>query len=170
MGRWRAPQPPAAAYITVAGFAALEREARELWQRRRDVVRHLAAAAAEGDRSENAEYQYRKKELRGIDRRIGYLERRMPRLTVVTAQPQETDKVFFGALVDVEFDSGKTRQLRIVGSDEAAPEAGLVSMDAPLAKALLGRRLDDKVTVEIGGRRETAFIIDISYPDPAAPR
>jgi transcription elongation factor GreB len=165
MTRWRPPAPRAAPYITAAGFRALESEARALWERRHDVVRHLAAAAAEGDRSENAEYQYRKKELREIDRRIGYLQRRMPRLQVVSERPEDRSRVFFGAEVELEADDGGLRRFRIVGSDEAAPAAGAISLDSPVARRLLGRALDDEVELEGFG---PMVVTAIDYPDPCA--
>ncbi|MGR8919851.1 MAG: GreA/GreB family elongation factor [Gammaproteobacteria bacterium] len=168
MGRWRPPARAAAPYITAAGYRALEVELRALWTRRRDVVRHLAAAAAEGDRSENAEYQYRKKELRGIDRRIGYLQRRMPKLTVVATAPEDTSKVFFGARVELEDAGGQAFTYRIVGSDEAEPAAGDISVDSPVARRLLGRALDDEVSFELAGMPASATIVAIDYPDPAA--
>ncbi len=94
MGRWKPPAKAATPYITRAGYRALEAEAKSLWDKRHIVVKHLAAAAAEGDRSENAEYIYRKKEMREIDRRIGYLQRRMPKLKVVDEAPADQDRVF----------------------------------------------------------------------------
>src|SRR5690606_40668433 len=127
---------------------ALDGEMKALWSRRREVVVHLAAAAAEGDRSENAEYQYRKKELAAIDRRIRYLERRMPALEVVTTRPGDRDKVYFGAEVELEDDAGRTRRLRIVGADEAAPGQGSISLDSPVAQRLLGRAIDDEVLLD----------------------
>lgn len=163
MGRWRAPGEAAAPYITAAGFRALEAETKALWTRRRKVVVHLAAAAAEGDRSENAEYLYRKKELAGIDRRIRYLERRMPTLAVVSTRPADTGTVYFGAQVDLEDAAGQSRRLRIVGTDEAAPARGWISLDSPVARSLLGRHLDDEV--ELAGQGRFA-IIAIVYPDP----
>ncbi len=147
MSRWRPPREATTPYITARGYRALEAEARALWTRRREVVVHLAAAAAEGDRSENAEYIYRKKELREIDRRLGYLQRRMPTLTVVRTVPDDASRVFFGALVEVEDERGELRSLRIVGADEADAGRGEISIDAPVARALLGRGLDDEVAL-----------------------
>jgi transcription elongation factor GreB len=163
MGRWKPPAKAAAPYITGAGYRALEAEARTLWDRRGIVVKHLAAAAAEGDRSENAEYIYRKKELRGIDRRIGYLQRRMPKLKVIEDVPPDRDRVFFGAVVELEDADGDTCAYRIVGSDETRPAQGAISVDSPVAQALLGRALDDVVVVDIGGRRDRFTIVDIRY-------
>ena len=162
MSRWRPPGEPTTPYITAAGYRALEEEAKALIARRREVVVHLAAAAAEGDRSENAEYIYRKKELRELDRRLGYLQRRMPRLTVVREVPAVRDRVFFGARVTVELPSGESRCYRLVGGDEADAARGEISVDAPVAKALLKRALDDEVL--LGGER--CVVVDIEYPDP----
>jgi transcription elongation factor GreB len=167
MSRWRPPQPAARPYITAAGFRALEAEAKALWERRQEVVRHLAAAAAEGDRSENAEYIYRKKELRGIDRRLGYLQRRLPRLTVVRTVPEQQDRVFFGAVVELENDRGVRQCFRIVGSDEADAGRGDISMDAPIARLLLGRTLGDEVSLTALDADAAFSITGISYPDPA---
>jgi transcription elongation factor GreB len=167
MSRYRPPRPPSSPYITAAGYRVLETELKGLWERRADVVKHLAAAAAEGDRSENAEYQYRKKELRGIDSRIGYLQRRMPKLKVVAATPPDTGKVFFGASVELEDDAGATHVYRIVGSDETDAARGCISIDSPLARALLGKTFDDEVQLggEAGARRY--LVLDIRYADAA---
>lgn len=169
MSRWRPPGEATTPYITASGFRALEGEAKALWSRRREVVVHLAAAAAEGDRSENAEYIYRKKELREIDRRLGYLQRRMPSLTVVRKVPDDQSRVFFGALVELEDQQGELRRLRIVGGDEADAGRGEISIDTPVARALLGRARDDEVALGgDSGVRERCVIVGISYPDPTA--
>lgn len=164
MGRWRPPMPASSPYITAAGYAALQEEDKALWAKRAGVVKALAAAAAEGDRSENAEYIYRKKELAGIDRRIRYLQKRLPKLTVVREFAQKS-AVYFGAWVNLEQDDGRVVEYRIVGPDEvdAAPE--YISMDSPLARALLKRTLDDEVSLEIGGERVTYCITGVRYPD-----
>lgn len=164
MSRYRPPRPPSSPYITAAGYRRLEGELKGLWDRRTDVVRHLAAAAAEGDRSENAEYQYRKKELRGIDARIGYLQRRMPGLKVVASTPPDTTRVFFGASVELEAEDGETCRYRIVGSDETGMTSGHISIDSPLARQLLGKGLDDTFSVEVGGAVRKYLVLDIEYP------
>ena len=164
MGRWRPPAPKSAPYITKSGFAMLERELDGLWLRRRDVVQALSAAAAEGDRSENAEYIYRKKELGGIDRRIRYLQKRMPDLNIV--QPKAgSDQVFFGAWAELEDEDGSTMRVRVVGADEIDAGAGLISVDSPLAKALLGKRADDAVNVSIDGVAREFVILSIWYAE-----
>ncbi|MEM7540746.1 MAG: transcription elongation factor GreB [Pseudomonadota bacterium] len=164
MSRWRPPGERTLPYITAAGFCALEQELKEIWVRRRDVVSHLAAAAAEGDRSENAEYIYRKKELRELDRRIRYLQKRIPDLKVVDEAPADPDKVFFGAVIDLEDESGETSKLRIVGSDEANAGAGLISVDSPLAKASLGKSIDDEIKVTIGDSQKSYWVVAVDYP------
>ncbi|MEY4210563.1 MAG: transcription elongation factor GreB, partial [Pseudomonadota bacterium] len=102
MSRWRPPRPKSSPYVTAQGYQVLEAELKQLWERRKHVTAALSAAAAEGDRSENAEYIYRKKELREIDRRIHYLQKRLPSLTVVSEKPSNQSQVFFGAWVTLE--------------------------------------------------------------------
>ena len=162
MGRWRPPAPKSSPYITPAGFEALQRELDGIWVRRRDVVKALAAAAAEGDRSENAEYIYRKKELAGLDRRIRYLQKRLPELTVVR-EMHNGDKVFFGATVEVCDDAGDTNTYRIGGADETDAKIAAISIDSPLAKALLGKRVDDEVTITVGEATTTVTVESIRY-------
>lgn len=162
MGRWRPPTPASSPYITPAGFSRLQKELEELWLRRRDVVAALSAAAAEGDRSENAEYIYRKKELGGLDRRIRYLQKRLPVLNVIRDRPKG-DAVFFGASVEVCDDDGNVRLYRIVGADEADSKNAAISMDSPLAKALIGKKVDDDVTITVGDRKSTLSILSIQY-------
>lgn len=163
MGRYRPPQPKASPYITTQGYEALQRELTGLWQRRADTTKALSAAAAEGDRSENAEYIYRKKELREIDRRIRYLQKRLPDLTVVRERPGDVRRVFFGAWVTLEDETGETCRYRIVGADELNPQAGYISMDSPLAGALLKKGLGDEVVVHTPGGDATYCICTIDY-------
>ena len=162
MGRWRPPQPKASPYITPAGFSALQAELKALWTRRADVVRALAAAAAEGDRSENAEYIYRKKELGGIDRRIRYLQKRLPILKVVSESP-DNSRVFFGAWVQLEDDQGEAVEYRIVGPDEAEPGKHAISMDSPLARALMKKGLDDEVSLQQNDQQKSYLVTGIRY-------
>ncbi len=164
MGRYRLPQPRSSPYITRDGYEALQVESKALWVRRRDVTKALTAAAAEGDRSENAEYIYRKKELREIDRRIRYLQKRMPDLKIVDSIPSNQEQIFFGARVTLEDDAGAEVTYRIVGADELDAERGWISMDAPLAKALMKRCVDDEVRVRSPGGECTYVIIEVSYP------
>ena len=162
MGRWRPPTPKSSPYITPEGYQALQAELKDIWVRRRDVVKALAAAAAEGDRSENAEYIYRKKELAGLDRRIRYLQKRLPELNIVRESPNG-DAVFFGATVVVNDEVESPRTYRIVGPDETDARAGSISIDSPLARALLKKQVGDEVVVEVGDRTATFEIISIRY-------
>jgi transcription elongation factor GreB len=157
------PAPARSPHITREGWEQLQRENGELWQRRRDVVTHLAAAAAEGDRSENAEYIYRKKQLRELDRRIRYLQKRLPQLKVVDPQPADPEQVFFGAWVELENDAGELSCYRIVGADEFDPQRNWISVDSPMARALLRRRVDDEVRVETPGGLVELVIVSVRY-------
>jgi transcription elongation factor GreB len=162
MGRWRPPPPASSPYITQAGFDSLKAEDKALWLKRREVVKALAAAAAEGDRSENAEYIYRKKELGGIDYRIRYLQKRIPKLTVVTDHPA-AEKIFFGAWVTLEMDDDTEVEYRIVGPDETDAKTGFISMDSPLAKVLLKKTIDDEVSLTLQGELNNYLIVGIRY-------
>lgn len=163
MSRWRPPRPKSSPYITQAGYKILEQELAGLWDRRKHVTAALSAAAAEGDRSENAEYIYRKKELREIDRRIHYLQKRLPSLTVVSEKPGNQNQVFFGAWVTLETMEGDEITYRIVGADEIDASGGLISLDSPLAKALLKKNLDDEVVLNQGDRQSRYYIAAIRY-------
>jgi transcription elongation factor GreB len=163
MSRWRPPSPKSSPYITANGAERLESELKALWVRRADVTQHLAAAAAEGDRSENAEYIYRKKELREIDRRIRYLQKRLPSLTVVRELPGNRDRIFFGAWVTLEDEDGEESTFRIVGADEIDTQQGRISVDSPMARALLKKSLDDEVTVATPGGPMTWFVVAVRY-------
>ncbi len=160
MGRWRPPQPKSTPYITTQGFDALKTEQSELWRRRRDVVKALSAAAAEGDRSENAEYIYRKKELAGIDRRIRYLQKRLPDLKVVSESPN-TAQIYFGAWVRLEQDDGSEVEYRIVGPDEIDQQSGYISLDSPMARALLGKSIDDEINIKVGEKVHELTVLAI---------
>lgn len=168
MGRWRPPAPQSSAYITPAGFAMLQQELKSIWLRRRDVVKALAEAAAEGDRSENAEYIYRKKELGGLDRRIRYLEKRLPALNIVRDSPTD-DAIFFGAIVELENEAGELRTYRIVGPDEADTRSSAISIDSPLATALLSKRIDDEITIDIHGKTVAYRVVAIRYDQSEPP-
>ncbi len=164
MSRWRPPRPKSAPYITLEGYRNLESELKQLWERRKHVTVALSAAAAEGDRSENAEYIYRKKELREIDRRIHYLQKRLPSLTVVAEKPTNQNQVFFAAWVTLETMRGDEITYRIVGADEIdSSGGGLISLDSPLAKALLKKSLDDEVIMRSGDQEIRYYIVAIKY-------
>lgn len=163
MGRYRPPQPKSSPYITAAGYTKLDDELKALWKRRAYVVKILAAAAAEGDRSENAEYIYRKKELREIDYRIRYLQKRLPDLKIVNNKPSNPQQVFFAAWVTLENEHGEEKTYRIVGPDELDPKKGWISMDSPVAKALMKKQVDDEVKVETPKGIDIFYITHITY-------
>ncbi|MET4677086.1 MULTISPECIES: transcription elongation factor GreB [unclassified Luteibacter] len=165
MSRWRPPSPSSTAIITREGFERLKAELDHLWHTvRPEVVKALAAAAAEGDRSENAEYTYRKKQLGEIDRRARYLSKRIPALKVVEAAPSQRDAVFFGATMTLgNVESGETVRYRIVGPDETDARKGWISIDSPMARAVLKKRLDDEFDAELPGGRTRFAIMDVSY-------
>jgi transcription elongation factor GreB len=165
MGRYRPPAPKSSLYITRRGFLALQEELNKLWKRRAQVTRALAAAAAEGDRSENAEYIYRKKELREIDRRVRYLQKRLPALKVVAAPPTDTTRVFFGARVTLEDENGTEASYRIVGPDEFDTARGWISMDSPMARALMKKCLDDEVVVHTPSGNICYYITEVRYDE-----
>ena len=156
MGRYRPPQPVGSKYITAEGHKRLNEEHDYLWKKKRpEVTRILSAAAAEGDRSENAEYIYRKKELREIDARVRFLRKRLDNMVVVDRIPKDTDKIYFGAWVTIEDNDGNEKTYRIVGPDEFDPKLGYISMDSPMGKALLGKTLDDEVSVTVETQDES---------------
>lgn len=165
MGRWRPPPEKSSPYITPDGARALKDWLVELWAlRRSEVVPALSAAAAEGDRSENAEYIYRKKQLGEIDRKIRYLSKRLEVVQVVDRIPADRDRVFFGAWVRVEDEAGREAEYRIVGADETDAAAGYISIDSPLARAVLRRAAGDEVTVRLPEKSVTYVIRSIRYP------
>ena len=151
-------------YSTPEGARRLRQELDQLWRVERPAVtRAVAEAAAMGDRSENAEYLYGKRRLREIDRRVRFLRGRLDGLKVVAQAPADRSRVFFGAWVTVEDAQGNVRRHRIVGPDEFDREAGYVSMDAPLGRALLGRRVGDGVEVPLPGGALAVEVTAIDY-------
>ena len=124
----------------------------------------VAAAAAQGDRSENAEYTYGKRRLREIDRRVRHLRARLDGMTIVSQPPGDRDRVFFGARVTLETAGGEQRHHRIVGPDEFDMAPEYISMDSPLGKALLGKRLDDEVQIQLERGAQSYVIVAIDYP------
>ncbi len=164
MGRYRPPQPVGSKYITAEGHKRLTEEHDYLWKKKRpEVTRILAAAAAEGDRSENAEYIYRKKELREIDARVRFLRKRLDNMVIVDRIPADTDKVYFGAWVTIEDNEGTEKTYRIVGPDEFDPKLAYISMDSPMGKALLGKSLDDEISITVDtkdGPQVSSYIIN----------
>jgi len=164
MGRYRPPAAKKSPYITGEGYQRLSDELDGLWIKRREVVAALSAAAAEGDRSENAEYIYRKKQLGGIDYRVRYLQKRLDELKIVDNEPSDPNKVFFGAWVELEDEQGETVRYRIVGPDEFDEQDDYISLDSPVAKALLGKSLDDAIEVVTPKGKMNYLITSVKYP------
>ena len=164
MSRYRIPQPRGSKFITPQGAARLKQELDHLWRvLRPQVTLAVQEAAAQGDRSENAEYIYGKRQLREIDRRVRFLRQRLDGMVVVGAPPSDRSRVFFGAWVTLEDDDGNEVEYRIVGPDEFDAATGLISMDSPLGRALMGKRLDDEVKVELPGAAKTYVIVGVRY-------
>ncbi|MFM9270539.1 transcription elongation factor GreB [Halomonas elongata] len=172
MTRWRDPakdprQEPKSNLITAEGAERLRGILDHLSRVKRPALStKVGEAAALGDRSENADYTYNKKELNRVIARIRYLTRRLDELQVVDRLPADTDRVFFGAFVTLEDENGEELRLRIVGHDETDTGKHWISVDAPLAKALLGKGLDDEATVAAPGGETTYLITEIDYRDP----
>ena len=151
-------------YITPEGAKKLRAELDHLWTVERPrVPQEVADAAAQGDRSENAEYIYGKRRLREIDRRVRFLSKRLDDIVVVNEAPSDARRVFFGAYVTVEDEEGEQVEYRIVGPDESDVDKKWISMEAPVAKALMGKRLDDEVTVARPKGNIAYTIVKIRY-------
>ena len=165
MSRWRPPPTSSTAIITRDGYERLRSELNELWrQRRPEVVKALAAAAAEGDRSENAEYTYRKKQLGEIDRRVRYLSKRLETLKVVESLPTDRTAVWFGACFEIEdLTSGDTLRYRIVGPDETDAGRGWISIDSPLARAVLKKHVDDEFEAALPTGLRRFVLVAVTY-------
>ena len=166
MTRYRKSEPPGSKFATPEGARRLREELDRLWRvERPQVTRAVQEAAAQGDRSENAEYIYGKKQLREIDRRVRFLRKRLDGLVVVARPPDDRDRVYFGAWVRIEDEDGEETELRIVGPDEIDPARRYVSMDSPLARALMRRRLDEEFAVDLPGGRRTYVVTAIRYEE-----
>lgn len=164
MTRYRKSELPGSKFATPAGARRLRAELDMLWRvERPKVTRAVQEAAAQGDRSENAEYIYGKKQLRDIDRRVRFLRKRLEGMVVVAQPPDDTSRVYFGAWVKIEDEQGRETEFRIVGPDEIDPELRYVSMDSPLARALLRRARDEEFTVEVPGGHRTYVVTGIRY-------
>ena len=164
MGRWRPAEKPGSPYITSEGANRLREELQYLWRTHRpEVVKALSAAAAEGDRSENAEYTYRKKQLGGIDRRIRYLSKRVDIMKIVDRPPADTSIIRFGAWITLDASSEGRVDYRIVGVDETDAARGFISIDSPVAKALLGKTVGDSIEVELPEFNACFEVIAIRY-------
>ena len=155
-------------YITPRGARQLREELAYLWRDKRPLVtEQVRAAAALGDRSENAEYQYGKRQLREIDRRIRYLQKRLENLSVVDRIPSDRDRVFFGAFVALCTETDEALSIRIVGEDEIDLDNQWISMNTPLARAIIGKSLGDEVEIQRPAGKITAEIVSIDYEEPS---
>lgn len=149
-------------YITKTGFQRLKDEYETLFHGERPkLVETIAWAASNGDRSENADYIYGKRRLREIDRRLGYLSNRLESSVVVDPKTVSTDKVVFGTTVIVEDEDGNESSYMIVGEDETQPEVGKISWQSPVAKGLIGKKVDDEVVVKIPAGEKVLYILEI---------
>lgn len=164
MGRWRPPSAKSSPYITPEGIEALRAEVQQLWKiERPKVTETVHQAALNGDRSENGDYIYGKQRLREIDRRVRYLSKRIEEVTVVEYSPKQEGKVFFGAWVDLENDNGDEVSYRIVGADEIDTKKGFISIDSPMAKALIGKNVDDEIELQAPEKKLVWWITGIRY-------
>lgn len=164
MSRYRPPRSAGTALITPEGEVRLRAELHELWHvRRPQVTQSVSEAAAQGDRSENAEYTYGKKMLREIDSRVRFLSKRLESLKVVDQPPSDASKVYFGAWVTLEDEQGEQQRYRIVGPDELDLKLGLISIDSPLARALIGKPLDAEIRVQTPTGEKCWYLVAIEY-------
>ncbi|MDP7593483.1 MAG: transcription elongation factor GreB [Litorilituus sp.] len=152
--------------ITRAGFELLQKELTHLWKvERPETTKKVSWAASLGDRSENADYQYNKKRLREIDRRVRYLTKRLEDIQVIDFNKQQEGKVFFGAWVVIENDEEEQLKFKIVGPDEIFGRNDFISIDSPMARALLKKEVDDEAVVNTPSGEKVWTVIDISYQD-----
>jgi transcription elongation factor GreB len=164
MTRYRPPQKPASKFITPAGAQKLREELDFLWRKKRpEVTRAVQEAAAQGDRSENAEYIYGKRQLREIDSRVRFLRKRLEGMTIVDKPPSDPERIYFGAWIKLEDDAGTEVEYRIVGPDEFDATQGWISMDSPLAKALMRKAVDDEVVVAMPTGNKAYVVIGVRY-------
>ncbi len=164
MGRYRPPAREQARYITPEGARALRKELDYLWRvQRPQVTQAVREAAAQGDRSENAEYIYGKKQLREIDRRVRYLQKRLDVLKIVDSSEHRDTRVYFGAWVSVEDEAGAQQTYRLVGPDEIDLASGLISVESPMARALLGKTEGDEVIVQRPTGNAVYYVLQVSY-------
>lgn len=164
LGRWRPPAQKSSPYITPEGTEKLRAELKYLWKEERPKVTDAVHEAAKnGDRSENGDYIYGKKRLREIDRRVRYLTKRLDELIIVEQTPEDKHKVFFGAYVTLENEAGNETTYRIVGPDEFNVRENKLSMDAPLARAILGKQLDDEINFQSPEGEKKYYVVGISY-------
>lgn len=150
--------------ITKEGFKKLQAELDHLWRKERpETTKVVAWAASLGDRSENADYQYNKKKLREIDRRVRFLRKFLEEVKIVEYHPQQEGKIFFGAWVELEDIDGNTLKFRIVGPEEIYGEKDYISIDSPMARACLQKQVDDEVIVKLPSGNKTWYVVEIQY-------
>lgn len=150
--------------ITRKGWQALDKELKYLWKEYRpEITKKVQEAAAQGDRSENADYTYNKRLLRQIDSRVRYLVKRVEELQIVDYSPQQEGKVFFGAWIELQNEAGEIVQYRIVGKDELDTKLGYITIDSPMARALIGKQVDDEVVVPTPLGPKEWYINKIQY-------
>ena len=164
MSRYKPPRRRGSTYITPEGEQRLRAELHQLWKVERPVVTNAVHEAAKnGDRSENGDYIYGKRRLREIDARVRFLNKRLDELKVIDQIPADTGKIYFGARVSLEDEAGMEQHWRIVGPDEFDLQQGRLSMDSPMARALLGKRLDDEIRVQSPAGEKVYYVTDIRY-------
>jgi len=164
MARYRPPRPESSKYITPEGAAALRRELDELWRVKRPAVtKAVSEAAAQGDRSENAEYIYGKKQLAEIDRRVRFLRKRLTGIRVVDTIPSDKTKIYFGAWFQLRADDGAASEYRLVGPDESGFVAAYISMDSPLGRAVIGKAIGERVAVRTPEGERSYDIVAVRY-------
>jgi transcription elongation factor GreB len=164
MGRYRPPQKPGSKYITREGYERLQGELDHLWRvKRPQVTQAVREAAAQGDRSENAEYIYGKKQLREIDSRVRFLRKRLENMVVADSLPSNPEMIFFGAWVALEDENGDLKHYRIVGPDEIDPKLGFISMDSPVAKLLMKKSVGDEIVVKTPKGEIEYYIVAVQY-------
>jgi transcription elongation factor GreB len=164
MGRYRPPRQRGSKYITAEGEQAMREELHQLWKVERPVVADTVHEAAKnGDRSENGDYIYGKRRLREIDSRVRFLNKRLEEVEVVQRIPSDTNKIFFGAWVSLESEAGEETRWRVVGPDEFDLSSGKLSMDSPLARALMGKQRDDEVRVQSPSGEQVYYVTEINY-------
>ena len=165
MGRYRPPRPKSSPYITAEGAAKMRAELRQLWKvERPQVTQVVHEAAKNGDRSENGDYIYGKRRLREIDSRVRYLTKRLEEATIVEDKPRDPSKVFFAAWVTVEDEeTGEEQTYRLVGADEIDPKLNWISIDSPMARALIGKSIDDDAHVKTPAGDRCFIVTGIRY-------
>jgi len=166
MGRYRPPTIPGSKYITPEGYDRLQDELDYLWRvERPKITKSVQEAAAQGDRSENADYIYGKKRLREIDGRVRFLRGRLDRMVIAGSEPADPERIYFGAWVELEGEDGEVNRYRIVGPDEIDPKLGYISMDSPVAKLLMKKTVDDEIVV-VTPKGETELLIKAVQYEP----